>query len=282
MIDIAMIDIANDEFRMLRDVIRRRLGLYFDDSKEYLLRSRLQGRLLKSRVETFAQYCAYLDGAAEREAEWDELASVLSNNETYFFRERAQLDILAGPFLDAALSARRPLRIWSAACSSGEEPYSLAMKLLESGRAEPGAFSIVASDLSPRALERARTGFYRELAFRAMPPELIEKYFRPFEGGFFIAEPVKSMVRFSRVNLLDAHAVERVRAQDAIFCRNVLIYFDKPTQLEVAERLSRALAPGGALFLGHAESLLHSKSPLEPVITKNAVYYRQAGHAARH
>ncbi len=276
-----MIEIANDEFRALRDLIRRRFGIYFDDSKEYLLRSRLQGRLLKSRVRSFAEYCVYLDGAPGHESEWDELASLLSNNETYFFRERAQLDVLAGPVLEEALKARRPLRIWSAACSSGEEPYSLAMKLLESGRIGPDAITILASDLSPRALERAQTGFYRELAFRATPPELIEKYFRPFEGGFFIEEPVKSMVRFSRVNLLDARAVERVRTQDAIFCRNVLIYFDKPTQLEVGERLVRALAPHGVLFLGHAESLMHAAS-VKPVITRHTVYYRQANHAPGH
>jgi chemotaxis protein methyltransferase CheR len=276
-----MIEIANDEFRTLRDLIRSRFGIYFDDSKEFLLRSRLQGRLVKSRTQSFAEYCEYLDHAPGREAEWDDLASLLSNNETYFFRERAQLEVLAGPVLDAALKARRPLRIWSAACSSGEEPYSLAMKLLESGRVGPDSISILASDLSPRALERARVGFYRELAFRATPPELIHKYFRPFEGGFFIEEPVKSMVRFVRLNLLDARAVARVGTQDAIFCRNVLIYFDKPTQLALGERLARTLAPGGALFLGHAESLMRAAGTLEAIVTKSTIYYRQADHAPR-
>lgn len=277
-----MIEIADDEFRTLRDLIRNRFGIYFDDSKEFLLRSRLQARLLKCRLETFAQYGAFLDGAPTREAEWDELASILSNNESYFFRERAQLDVLAGPVLEQGLHGRRPLRIWSAACSSGEEPYTLAMTLLESGRIDPNRVSILASDLSPRALECARRGFYRELSFRATPPELIAKYFRPFEGGFFIEEKVASMVRFLRLNLLDARAVGSVGTQDAIFCRNVLIYFDKSTQLQVAKAFARVLAPGGYLFVGHAESLMHATDLYEPVITSSTIYYRRTGHASTH
>ncbi len=271
--------IASDEFRALRDRIQRRLGLYFDDSKAYLLHSRLQARLVKCRVDGFAQYSRYLDEAPAREKEWDELASLLANNESYFFRERAQLEVLTGPVLQEALERSTPLRIWSAACANGEEPYTLAMVLRESGRIKQGACSIFASDLSPRALERAHAGFYHELAFRATPPELIDRYFRPFEGGFFVEESVKSMVRFGRVNLLDAHGVASVGAQDAIFCRNVLIYFDRATQLEVARRFWSVLRPGGYLFLGHAESLMQARDLYEPVVTRNTVYYRRK-HAA--
>lgn len=277
-----MVEIASDEFRALRDRIQRRLGLYFDDSKAYLLHSRLQTRLAKCRVEGFAQYSRYLDEAPTREAEWDELASLLSNNESYFFRERAQLAVLTGPLLEEALGRSTPLRIWSAACARGEEPYTLAMVLLESGRIKKEECSIFASDLSPRALDLARSGFYHELSFRATPPELIDRYFRPFEGGFFIEEPLKSMVRFERVNLLDARGVAGVGVQDAIFCRNVLIYFDRTTQLEVARRFWRALRPGGYLFLGHAESLMQARDLYEPVITSETIYYRRRDNAPQH
>ncbi len=270
-----MVEIASDEFRALRDRIQRRLGLFFDDSKAYLLHSRLQTRLVKCRVDGFAQYSRYLDEAPTCEAEWDELASLLSNNESYFFRERAQLAVLTGALLDDALRRTTPLRIWSAACARGEEPYTLAMVLLETGRIRKEECSIFASDLSPRALERARAGFYHELSFRATPPELIDRYFRPFEGGFFVEEPVKSMVRFERVNLLDARGVASVGVQDAIFCRNVLIYFDRATQLEVARRFWKALRPGGFLFLGHAESLMQARDLYEPVITRDTIYYRR-------
>ena len=274
-----MLEIASDEFRALRDRIQRRLGLYFDDSKAYLLHSRLQARLVKCRVDGFAQYSRYLDEAPGREREWDELASLLVNNESYFFRERAQLEALTGPVLEEALGRSTPLRIWSAACASGEEPYTLAMVLLESGRIKKQECSIFASDLSLRALERAFTGFYHELSFRATPPELIDRYFRPFESGFFIEEPVKSMVRFGRVNLLDARAVASLGVQDVIFCRNVLIYFDRATQLEVARRFWKTLRPGGYLFLGHAESLMQARDLYEPVITRDTVYYRRRDDA---
>lgn len=270
-----MAEIGSVEFRALRDRIRRRFGLYFDDSKEYLLRSRLQQRLLKCRVESVAQYCTYLDHAPGAEAEWDELASLLANNESYFFRERAQLAVLAGQVLEEAKERATRLRLWSAACAGGEEPYTLAMTLLESGQIQPNECSIVASDLSPKALERARTGYYRELAFRATPPSLVEKYFRAFENGFFIDDRVRAMVRFLRVNLLDAEAVIAVGMQDAVFCRNVLIYFERSTQLEVARNFARVLRPGGFLFLGHAESLMHGTDLFAPVVTGDAVYYRR-------
>lgn len=274
-----MIEIAGEEFRRLRNLIRERFGIYFDDEKRLLLQSRLQTRLLKSRARNFTAYCNLLDGpignSIERQAEWDELASVLTNNETYFFREQAQLNVLVGPVLSEALRAGRPLRVWSAACSTGEEPYTLAMILLESGRITSRDVSIRASDLSPRALERACSGFYRELSFRTTPPAIVQKYFRPFEGGFFIESTIKSMVGFSRVNLVDARAVESVGAQDVIFCRNVLIYFDKPTQLRIVSSFARVLRPGGYLFLGHAESIAYATDLYDPVITSDSVHYRR-------
>lgn len=275
-----MAEVGSVEFRALRDRIRHRIGLYFDDSKEPLLRSRVQQRLATRRLETIAEYCVYLDEAEARESEWDELASLLANSESYFFRERAQLEVLATTVAEEARGRATRLRIWSAACAGGEEPYTLAMTLLESGKVRPGECSILASDLSPRALARAERGFYRELAFRAMPPELIQKYFRPFESGFCIDNAVKAMVRFLRVNLLDAEAVTRVGMQDAIFCRNALIYFERSTQLDVARSFARVLRPGGFLFLGHAESLVHARELFEPIISSGAVYYRRKSDVA--
>jgi chemotaxis protein methyltransferase CheR len=270
-----LVAISDAEFRQLRDAIRQRFGIYYDDTKQFLLQSRLQTRLVKRSVRDFGQYYYFLMTHSERQAEWDELASVLSNNETYFFRERAQLDILAGEVVDNALRHNRgKLRVWSSACSTGEEPFSLAMTLLETHRLATSNIRIVASDISPRALERCGVGFYRELSFRSTPPELIQKYFRPFSGGFMIADEIKRMVDFFRINLLDDQAVAKVGPVDAIFCRNVLIYFDKPTQKRVVEAFARALRPGGYLFLGHAESIMRLTDLYEPVITPKAIYYR--------
>ncbi|MEO9169579.1 MAG: protein-glutamate O-methyltransferase CheR, partial [Candidatus Baltobacteraceae bacterium] len=258
------IAISEAEFHALRDLIRDRFGIFYDDSKQFLLQSRLQTRLLKCSIAGFDAYHRYLSTSLERENEWAELASVLSNNETYFFRERAQLDVLVKEVLDESVKRWGRLRVWSSASSSGEEPYTIGILLAQTRRLVPGMLSIRATDLSPRALDKAKTGFYRELSFRATPPEVIQKYFRAFEGGFFINDEIKAMVEFSRLNLLDANAVSAMGLQDAIFCRNVLIYFDKPTQKRVVEAFAKALRPGGYLFLGHAESIMRLTDLYDP------------------
>lgn len=264
---------------MLRDLIRERFGIFYDDSKLFLLQSRLQTRLIKARADGFGAYYRYLTTSPNREEEWAELASVLSNNETYFFRERAQLEVLASVVLEETLRAGGRLRVWSSACSTGEEPYTIAMMLLETKRILASNVVVNASDLSPRALERAKTGFYRELSFRATPPPIVQRYFRPFENGFLLNDEVKRVVTFSRLNLLDANAVCVMGEHDAIFCRNVLIYFDKPTQKRVVEAFARALRPGGFLFLGHAESIMRVTDLYEPIVTQNAIYYRRKAGA---
>ncbi|MFN2450394.1 MAG: protein-glutamate O-methyltransferase CheR [Candidatus Baltobacteraceae bacterium] len=268
--------ISRLEFQQLRDAIRERFGIFYDDSKQFLLQSRLQTRLVKRSVPDFGAYFRFLSSHPDRQSEWDELASVLSNNETYFFRERAQLDILATEVVSQYLKAPAgKLRVWSSACSSGEEPFSLGMTLLETRRLLPSQIEIKASDISLRVLEKCRAGFYRELSFRATPPELIHKYFRPSStGGFLISDDVKRMVEFFRVNLLDERAVANVGPVDAIFCRNVLIYFDKPTQKRVVEAFAKALRPHGYLFLGHAESIMRLTDLFEPTVMPKTVYYR--------
>jgi chemotaxis protein methyltransferase CheR len=272
---VAILPIAQADYIAIRDLIRARFGIYYDDTKQFLLQSRLQTRLIKTRTDDFGAYVRYLQTSPAREVEWDELASVLSNNETYFFRERAQLDVLASEVVDQMPRAGGKLRVWSAACSTGEEPYTIAMLLLDGRRLLPSSVSIKASDLSPRALEKAQTGFYRELSFRATPPEMVQKYFRAFENGFFIADDVKRMVEYFRINLLDERSVAGIGIVDAVFCRNVLIYFDKPTQKRVVETFARVLRPGGYLFLGHAESIMRLTDLYEPVIAPKAIYYRR-------
>ena len=267
--------ISIEEFRALRDLIREKFGINYDDTKQFLLQSRLQTRLVKRSVETFAAYHRFLLTHADREAEFAELASVLSNNETYFFRERAQLDILAKEVVDEHYkNGGGILKVWSSACSTGEEPFSLAMTLLENRRVPASAMQIKATDISPRALEKSAMGYYRELSFRATEPEMIQKYFTSFQDGFMIADELKRLVTFSRINLLDENAVAAMGPVDAVFCRNVLIYFDKPTQKKVVEAFGRALKPGGFLFLGHAESIIRMTQMYEPIITPKAIYYR--------
>jgi chemotaxis protein methyltransferase CheR len=269
-----LLDPSEIEFASLRDLIRERFGLWYDDQKRYLLLSRLQTRLAKRGFETYAAYVRFLTYDPRREEEWDDLASALSNNETYFFRERAQLSALAGSIADELIARDRKLRLWSAACSSGEEPYSLAMTLLETGKLLDSQIAIRATDLSPRVLELAARGFYRTLSFRATEPAMIQRWFHPQGDGFAIDDRVKRLVTFARLNLLDDARVAAEGPFDAIFCRNVLIYFDKPTQKRVVESFAKALRPGGYLFLGHAESLFHLTDLYEPIVGPDAIVYR--------
>jgi chemotaxis protein methyltransferase CheR len=269
-----VLEISDDEFVALRDAIRDRFGIWYDDQKRFLLLSRLSTRLAKRGMQTYGQYAHFLRYDPRREDEWTDLASVLSNNETYFFRERAQLKALAAHILDEFLKRSPRVRLWSAACSSGEEPYSLAMTLLETGKLGDAQLAIRATDVSPRVLDLADKGFYRALSFRATEPAMIQKWFAPQGDGFVIDQRVKRLVSFGRLNLLESARVAAEGPFDAIFCRNVLIYFDKPTQKRVVESFAKALRPGGYLFLGHAESLFHLTDLYEPLVGPDAIVYR--------
>jgi chemotaxis protein methyltransferase CheR len=269
-----LLEISDGEFAALRDLIRERFGLYYDDQKRFLLLSRLQTRLAKRGFETYGAYVAFLRSDPRREEEWSDLASALSNNETYFFRERAQLKALADGIVDEFLARSSRVRLWSAACSSGEEAYSLAMTLLASGKLGDAQLSIRATDISTRVLGIAERGFYRALSFRATEPAMIQRWFQAHDDGFVIDERIKRLVAFGRLNLLDATRIAAEGPFDAIFCRNVLIYFDKPTQKRVVESFAKALRPGGYLFLGHAESLFHLTDLYEPIIGREAIVYR--------
>jgi chemotaxis protein methyltransferase CheR len=269
-----LLEISDAEFAALRDLIRERFGLYYDDQKRFLLLSRLQTRLAKRGFETYGAYVAFLRSDPRREEEWSDLASALSNNETYFFRERAQLKALADGIVQEFLGRSTRVRLWSAACSSGEEAYSLAMTLLESGKLTDSQLSIRATDISTRVLDIAERGVYRALSFRATEPAMIQRWFHPQGDGFVIDERIKRLVGFGRLNLLDATRIAAEGPFDAIFCRNVLIYFDKPTQKRVVESFAKALRPGGYLFLGHAESLFHLTDLYEPIIGREAIVYR--------
>jgi chemotaxis protein methyltransferase CheR len=272
-----LLDISDLEFTTLRDLVRERFGIWYDDQKRFLLLSRLSTRVAKRGFETFGAYVRYLKDDPRREEEWTDLASVLSNNETYFFRERAQLKALAAGILDEFIKRSPRVRLWSAACSSGEEAFSLAMTLIETGKIPDAMLSIRATDISPRVLELAEQGYYRALSFRATEAPMLHRWFRAQGDGFAIDDRVKKLVSFGRLNLLDSARVAAEGPFDAIFCRNVLIYFDKPTQKRVVESFAKALRPGGYLFLGHAESLFHLTDLYEPIIGPDAIVYRLKG-----
>ena len=250
---VAQQPISREEFGKFKSWARDMAGINLADHKHALVMGRLACRLRHHRLRTYGDYFELLgqrDGAGEVQIALD----LLTTNETHFFREARHFELLQQRVI-APHAGTRPLRVWSAACSSGEEPYSIAMTLA----AELGekAWEIVASDISTRVLERARSGHYAMARAKSIPREHLEAYCLKGtgsqEGTFLVQERLRSRIQFMQVNL--NAALPGVGEFDAIFLRNVMIYFDVATKREVISRLVRHLRPGGYLFIGHSESL---------------------------
>lgn len=239
------------------------------------LESKISGRLKELGLSCW-EYGGYLKMETK---EWDTLIELITVNETYFFREES----LLGEFQKAILPQYRnctpdnPLRIWCAACSSGEEPYTLAMLSEETGLFEAGAIEIIASDINKKVLEKARRGLYnkKSFSFRTMPKEMLDKYFISCEEEYKVRDSIRDMVYFRYLNLLDENIAEKIGKVDIIFCRNVLIYFDTKAINKVICSLYDVLKPGGYLLLGHAETITGMNTRFETIYTPSTFYYRK-------
>lgn len=271
--------LLDGEFRQFRQLIHRESGIYLTETKQALLSGRLVRRLRDLHLTSFADYYRLVqqDGT-----ELIRMLDAVSTNETHFFREPRQFDYLGNELCtewraEAAAGVRaKRVRVWSAACSTGEEPYSLAMLLHRQLATDGWAVDVQASDLSTRALERAEAGVYALDRMRGMPDTYLRSYMLrgvgPEAGKTSVAPEIRRMVTFQRINLVQARY--RVTGPfDAIFCRNVLIYFDLVGRAQVLARLTECLRPGGYLFLGHAEGLSGVARGLRSVAP--AVYRRQ-------
>src|SRR5437588_7826017 len=222
-------ELPDDVFRLLRDSIYKRTGMWFADSAKYLLQKRLSPRAKELNFDSFQKYFYFLQYDPRAESEFDQIYDLVTTNETYFFREPAQLAAFIEEIVPETLTKKpvKKIRIWSAGCSSGEEPYSLAILLEEAGLYGHAAFEIFASDINQQVLAKARKGSYRESAFRATEPALREKYFiRESELAWRIRDEVRNRVQFGRLNLYDEARVALLGHLDIVFCRNVIIYFD--------------------------------------------------------
>ena len=254
--------LTDREFTDFQQTIHREAGIWLAPTKRALLVGRLSRRIRELELESFAEYHRLaLDDAGEMV----KLLDAIATNETHFFRERGQFDLLAERLCpeweQEAAAGRRPrgLRIWSAASSTGEEPYSLAMLLHDRLISNGWSVEINASDISTKVLARAHAGIYKLDKLGGIPAPYLKRYMLrgigPEEGRVCVAPMLRELVRFARINLHEA-AYPVNGPFDAIFCRNVLIYFDPPSRQDVLGRLLSLLRPGGYLFLGHAESLL--------------------------
>jgi chemotaxis protein methyltransferase CheR len=276
---------SESAFALLRDLIAQRIGVFFGDDKRDLLADKLSDLLAARGMTSYLDYYYLLRYDAEADRHWSELMDRLSVPETYFWRQHDQIVALAQVVAPRHFAGRRdaPLRIWSAACCTGEEPISIAIALAEAGLLHRRPIEIVASDGSAAMVERARQGVYGDRSFRALPAELRDRYFRSEGAGWRVDPRVHGQIRWTTANLIDAEAVRPLAAADVIFCRNVLIYFSDETVARVARSFAEGLREDGYLFLGAAESLTRLATDFELAEIGGAfVYVKGASARAPH
>jgi chemotaxis protein methyltransferase CheR len=256
-------DLKDPAYLKIRDVIYQSSGIYQSEEKLYLLASRCARRVSALKLKGPADYLQYLGARGTREEGLRLLLNEITIGETYMFRSPPQLDALKNVILPQLIAAKsalgfKRLRFWSAGCSTGEEPYTLAMFLLEESdkRLSGWTFDITATDLNDNSLVTAKAGIYGEYALRSTTELLRKKYFKYHdEKRLQATDQLKSVIRFDRVNLNDDSKMLFLKGMDVIFCCNVLIYFDLASKRKVMQHFHSNLLPGGYLFLGHAESL---------------------------
>jgi len=266
------------EFQRLRQLINARAGLTFDDSAQPMFEKRLGERMAIIGVDSFAEYFMLIENDAE---ESDVVYTLLTTKETYFFRQEYQLDAFSKEVLPAVAKANahhKRLTVWSAGCSTGEEAYTLAMLLAESRLLDGWFLRVLGTDLCRQNIETASRAVYKGSSFRTISDYYLKSYFvAQGDGSYKIAEPLRRMCHFSRVNLLDHGAVRTVGRVDVAFCRNVIIYFDERSRQKVMSQMFQRLLPGGYLFLGHSESLLNVETPFVATQLQGDVAYRRTG-----
>jgi chemotaxis protein methyltransferase CheR len=260
------VHLSESEFTILRDLIHDHAGLHYDIAKRDILADKLSGRVIECGFDSFIDYYYLLKYGPGAEEEWPNVMDALSVQETYFWREMDQVRALVDVIVPQHLAKRRgerPLRIWSAACATGEEPLTIAMALNEAGWFERAPIEILASDASRAAISRARAGAYRERAFRALPATLRAKYFEAKDGAWRMSPELHARVTWANVNLSAAAEMEALPLVDVIFCRNVFIYFSSASITRTVHSFAERLLQPGYLFVGASESLLRLSTEFE-------------------
>jgi chemotaxis protein methyltransferase CheR len=273
--------LTSQEFTLLKDFVYEKTGIYFAENKVYLLESRLANRINELGFSTFEDYYYYLKyGGSKTEQELTNLFDLVTTNETSFFRNPPQLDAFKIILQKNYLNGTRPesgIKIWSAGCSTGEEPYTLAIILLElfaqTGTAVP--FMIYGTDISAKVLESAKKAAFNNYSVRNTDKAILNKYFIEKNGQYLLKDPIKKCVSFGFLNLIESDSYRKYRQLDMIFCRNVLIYFDEKGKKKVIDNLYESLKPGGYLTIGHAESLHNISRGFKPLIFPGTIAYQK-------
>lgn len=265
---------SDQDFEFIRSIVYKLSRISLGPQKKTMVMSRIAKRLRALGIGTVKEYCDYIRSPKGKQ-ELSSLVDVISTNHTYFFRETAHFDYLTRTLLPEFGKAGRAFKLWSAACSSGEEPYSLAMLLMEQARVRGGfRWSMDATDISTVILEKAKAANYPESALSKVPAELRKRYFVPAKdsGLSHVVDAIQRNIRFMHMNLFAVPA-GFPKGYDLIVCRNVMIYFDRPTREELVAMMTDRLQPGGTLFVGHSESLSginHKLKMIAPAIYKKA------------
>ncbi|AMK12026.1 MAG: protein-glutamate O-methyltransferase CheR [Pseudodesulfovibrio sp.] len=273
--------ITDQEFTNLRDFIYAECGIYIADNRKYLLENRLGNRIKKLNLKNFDEYYNLLRFDPAKGAEMKKLFEVITTNETSFYRNPPQLKVfqeeVLTDVLDSCRRKGRKLRIWSAGCSTGEEPYTISIIIHEMLKAELPNWDIriTANDLSERVLESARRGVYNDYTLRTTPEEIVGRYFDVDNGQNKIRQEVKRLVSYGQINLRDRVQVKRVERSQVVFCRNVIIYFDDEMKKRVINAFYDNLLPGGYLIIGHSESLHNITRAFKPIHYPGAIIYQK-------
>ena len=273
---------TQEEFAQLRNFIYETSGIYVADTRKYLVENRLGNRLRELNLKNFNEYYQYLKFDANRRTEMVKLFEAITTNETSFYRNPPQLKVFQDVVLPKELeklraAGQKRLRIWSAGCSTGEEPYTISMILHDVLKTEINSWDIkiTANDLSEAVLASARKGVYAEYALRTTPLDIINKYFKK-EGTTYAVDPkIKRLVSFGHTNLSDRTLLKRVDRSHIIFCRNVIIYFDDEMKKQVIASFYDNLVPGGCMLIGHSESLHSISRTFHPEHHTGTIVYRK-------
>jgi chemotaxis protein methyltransferase CheR len=269
--------LSSKDYQDFQKYLENMCGIVLGDNKQYLVNSRLNKMLQEHKLATLGELLSKLNKDNNRELT-NKVVEAMTTNETSWFRDIHPFNTLKDRiFPELAKNRRTPIRIWSAACSSGQEPYSISMTVNEFQSGNPGMLNsdvqIVATDISPAILAAAEKGHYDDMAMaRGLSPERKKKYFRETPNYWQITPIVKSRIQFRPLNLLQSYAL--LGRFDIIFCRNVLIYFSTESKKEILEKMCRCLNPGGYIFLGGSESITGITDKLDMVRTHGGVVYQ--------
>lgn len=271
--------VTDEEFTQLRDFIYQQSGIYIAENRKYLIENRLSNRIKDLNLKSFSEYYYFLRFDPKRKDELARLFEAITTNETSFYRNPPQLEVFQKTILHKVLDEQRgkgkKLRIWSAGCSTGEEPYTLSIMLHEELRNELSSWDvkITAVDLSEAVLASAKRGVYTDYALRTTPKDIITRYFIPKGGNFEVKPELKRIITFQQGNLSDRLGLKRIEHSHILFCRNVIIYFDDDMKKQVIESFYDNLLPGGYMFIGHSESLHNISRSFKPEYHPGAIVY---------